>query len=477
MTPILNAALPDGTRAETLNIRQPNTQRQQQRARRPRHHARPDAARRLQLGLSSDENLGVGNYDLPERGVHATRTSSGRSACRRRGRSAGARSSTRGSRSAGSTSRMTLSRRGADDRRAGCVQRRRRAAGAEHPRQAVHAWRPISTTCAASTRGAAGIADRRATGSSPTAASTHLGTYTFSSLDDYRAGRPVALHALARQSGVSYYNLQGAVYCPGRHPRAPRADASARACATACRRRSTTRRAFEPRFGLTWAPSANGRTTLRGSVGIFHSFMPPPVDRADRCASTASSSARSSSSTRRIRIRASTPASCRRPTIPDRRLQPAAQRALQRRHRPGAVDPRLRFNVLYNYIHLQQQPRGNEPECAGQRRPSGPDLRQRHRDRHRHRDPPPRAVRQRDVNLAAQSPALQQALLQLAAAEHQRQLFVHRRAEQQRRSVGGAADRQHRGRLGTRSGRLAVPRAAAGDQHAAQEPHGERAPT
>jgi hypothetical protein len=32
--------------------------------------------------------------------------------------------------------------------------------------------------------------------------------------------------------------------------------------------------AFEPRIGLTWAPRANGTTTLRASAGVFHSFLP-----------------------------------------------------------------------------------------------------------------------------------------------------------------------------------------------------------
>ncbi len=32
-----------------------------------------------------------------------------------------------------------------------------------------------------------------------------------------------------------------------------------------------------PRFGVTWAPSASGRTTIRGSVGVFYDWLAPGV--------------------------------------------------------------------------------------------------------------------------------------------------------------------------------------------------------
>src|SRR5207253_11165912 len=30
-----------------------------------------------------------------------------------------------------------------------------------------------------------------------------------------------------------------------------------------------------PRFGVTWAPTAGGQTTLRGSAGVFYDWLPP----------------------------------------------------------------------------------------------------------------------------------------------------------------------------------------------------------
>jgi len=32
-------------------------------------------------------------------------------------------------------------------------------------------------------------------------------------------------------------------------------------------------KAFEPRVGVTWAPTASGNTTLRASGGIFHGWL------------------------------------------------------------------------------------------------------------------------------------------------------------------------------------------------------------
>src|SRR5687767_15694196 len=44
--------------------------------------------------------------------------------------------------------------------------------------------------------------------------------------------------------------------------------------------RVSDKTALEPRFGFTWAPTAGGRTTLRGSLGLFHSWLPEePIEQ------------------------------------------------------------------------------------------------------------------------------------------------------------------------------------------------------
>src|SRR5207247_7745061 len=68
ITPILHAALPDGTRAETLNVRQPSVTTSANGV--VDHAITRDQT--LRFGFSSfdntADNLGVGGFDLPERG-------------------------------------------------------------------------------------------------------------------------------------------------------------------------------------------------------------------------------------------------------------------------------------------------------------------------------------------------------------------------------------------------------------------------
>ncbi len=52
-----------------------------------------------------------------------------------------------------------------------------------------------------------------------------------------------------------------------------RTSRSARACGTKCSRISTTTTTSALGFGFTWAPFKSGRTTFRGSAGIFYDWM------------------------------------------------------------------------------------------------------------------------------------------------------------------------------------------------------------
>jgi hypothetical protein len=156
---------------------------------------------------------------------------------------------------------------------------------------------------------------------------------------------------------VDYHNLQGAVYfqddirvrrgltfSPGvRYTRQQRVRDSA---------------AFEPRFGFTWAPFADGRTTLRGSAGAFHSWLPLQLIEQ----------------TLRLNGELQREIIIHNPTYPDPgedivRSLPTSKYLIGDDYKLGrnvrysagvdqVLSPRLRTNVLYNYMHLQQQPRG-----------------------------------------------------------------------------------------------------------------------
>jgi hypothetical protein len=183
------------------------------------------------------------------------------------------------------------------------------------------------------------------------------GTFTFSSLDDYRAGHPAVYTQSIGRPLVSYYNIQNGVYVQD--------DIRVRGGLTfspgvrySLENRISDKTAFEPRFGLTWAPSSNGKTTLRASAGIFHGFLQPQwIEQAIRVDGVQQREL--------VIVNPSYPD----PQVASGTLLPSSKYLigdfnLQRNVRYSAgmdrvVSPRMRLNILYNYIHQQQQPRGD----------------------------------------------------------------------------------------------------------------------
>jgi hypothetical protein len=102
--------------------------------------------------------------------------------------------------------------------------------------------------------------------------SNYLGTYTFRSLDAYLANQPSNYTRRVGDPNISYRNFQGGIYLqddirlrrnltlsPGvRYEAQTHVDDYAN---------------VGPRVGMTWAPFASGRTTLRGSAGIFYDWL------------------------------------------------------------------------------------------------------------------------------------------------------------------------------------------------------------
>ena len=404
VTPVLNAALPDGTRAETLNIEQPNTSVNGNLL--VDHAITRDQTLRFGYNWQSFrvENLGVGNYDLPERAFtndNGTRTM--------RVQEAGPIGRRTFINTRFSYGWLEITQTSAVDAPTIMVQDAFNSGGAQqglnirarqwtlasdldHVR-GIHSWRTGVQIDGVNFRSDSVF--------------NQLGTYTFSSLEAYQAGRPSVYTQSIGRPVVSYFNLQGAVYVQD-DIRVHRGLTFSPGVRYSLQNKLDDRTAFAPRFGLTWAPSANGRTTLRASAGLFHSFMPPPVIEQ---------SLRLDGEKQRELVIIN-------PSYPDPQLDAALVLAsnkylignfdLQRNLRYSAgidqvINPRLRFNVLYNYIHQQQQARGhnlNAPIDGIRPDPRYANVIEIITDTEIRRH---EVFANATVNLAAQAPAVQQA--------------------------------------------------------------------
>ena len=105
------------------------------------------------------------------------------------------------------------------------------------------------------------------------ASSNYLGTYTFDTLQAFLANQPSNYTRRIGDPSIAYQNLQGGIYLQD--------DIRVRKNLTlspGVRYEAQTHvhdySDVEPRIGLTWAPLASGQTTLRGSAGIFHDWLP-----------------------------------------------------------------------------------------------------------------------------------------------------------------------------------------------------------
>ena len=100
----------------------------------------------------------------------------------------------------------------------------------------------------------------------------YLGTYTFESLAAYQAGLPRSYTRRIGDPNIDYFNLQASAYVQD--------DIRVRKGLTitpGLRYEAQTHlsdfNAFGPRFGVTWAPFKNGKTTLRASAGVFTDWL------------------------------------------------------------------------------------------------------------------------------------------------------------------------------------------------------------
>ena len=106
--------------------------------------------------------------------------------------------------------------------------------------------------------------------------SNYLGTYVFESLEAFEAGRPRSYSRRLGDPNVRYSNVQGGFYIQD--------DIKVRKGLTitgGIRYEAQTHVPdalnVAPRIGFTWAPFKNGKTTLRGSWGMFYDWLPTGV--------------------------------------------------------------------------------------------------------------------------------------------------------------------------------------------------------
>jgi hypothetical protein len=406
VSPILNAALPGGVRAETLDVRQPLAQAMFNGM--VDHAITRDQTLRISTMIRRfrRENQGIGNYNLPERGFSQEQHEN--SIRIQEAGPLGRRSfmNTRFSYTFGDIDMRSnveaptivvqdaFTSGGSQQKQRADLRFLSLASDVDHVR-GIHSFR--------------GGFQLDGNWFQASSSFNYLGTYTFASLDAFERGAPILYTRSLGTPEVSYRNLQGAAYfqddvrvrrgltfSPGvRYTRQQRVKDSA---------------AFEPRFGLTWAPFATGRTTLRGSAGVFHSWLPLQLVEQ----------------TLRLNGELQREIIIQNPSYPDPgeetvRALPTSKYLIGDGFKLGrnvrysagvdqVLSPRLRTNVLYNYIHLQQQPRGrnlNAPVNGVRPDPTFANVIESITDTEiRRHEIYVNAI----ISLAAQSPALNQAL-------------------------------------------------------------------
>ena len=353
-TPILYVATPGGTRAETLGIRQPMTGVGVSGV--IDHALTRDQT--LRIGFNrfeqTRENLGIGNFDLPERG-YTNENIFGGLRVQQTG-PLGRRSFINTRLSYNWQQNLSASNITAPTI---IVQDAFTSGGAQQTSQFDQQQLTVSSDIdyvrgMHSWRGGLQIDGQWF---DSTNSSNALGTYTFSSLADFEDGRPLLYTRAIGDPRVSYVNLQAGFYVQD-DIRVRKGLTLSPGVRYSVQKRVDDYGAFEPRFGFTWSPTVGGKTTLRGSAGIFHNFLPTfAVEQT----------LRQDGERQREAIIVN-------PAYPDPGLDSGVPTTtnkyligddyrLARNYRYSAgidqvISPRVRVNVLYNYIHLQQQPRG-----------------------------------------------------------------------------------------------------------------------
>ena len=99
-----------------------------------------------------------------------------------------------------------------------------------------------------------------------------LGTFTFASIDAFDARTPSTYTQRIGDPLIEYVNVQTALYVQD-DIRARKSLTLSPGLRYEIQTHLTDRGNVGPRMGVTWAPFKSGRTTLRGSVGVFYNWL------------------------------------------------------------------------------------------------------------------------------------------------------------------------------------------------------------
>ena len=102
--------------------------------------------------------------------------------------------------------------------------------------------------------------------------SNYLGTYTFESLAAFEAGVPRSYVRRIGSPNITYWNLQAGGYIQD-DIRLRRSLTFSPGLRYEVQTHLNDFSNLAPRFGLTWAPFKSGKTTFRGSWGIFYDWL------------------------------------------------------------------------------------------------------------------------------------------------------------------------------------------------------------
>jgi hypothetical protein len=183
----------------------------------------------------------------------------------------------------------------------------------------------------------------------------YLGTYTFSSLAAFDAGTPILYTRSVGDPVLDFFSGRLGAYIQD-DLRIRKGLTFSPGVRFSYQTKVNDTNAWEPRVGVTWAPTKSGNTTLRASGGIFHGWLDPGIWWQ---------TVRSDPQHQRDVIITN-------PSYPDPGPGGVASPAntyvlgnykLNRNVRYSAgidqrFSPRASVNVLFNYYHQEQLPRG-----------------------------------------------------------------------------------------------------------------------
>jgi hypothetical protein len=104
----------------------------------------------------------------------------------------------------------------------------------------------------------------------------YLGTYVFSSLAAYEAGTPLLYTRSVGDPNLNFFHARTGVYFQD-DLRIKKGLTLSPGLRYSYQTGVPDQNAYEPRLGITWAPTKSGNTTLRASGGIFHGWLDPGI--------------------------------------------------------------------------------------------------------------------------------------------------------------------------------------------------------